>query len=168
MLQVQVLTEQVAAQGEKMAELERSVTEKQHLLNNADDLLRRVSLFANLVGVQIDKQKVPETAIFFFASQFVTIFYTYTSQVSLLLQLSDCILPWMLYIHLAQEMKMVSNSEHHVLSLWGNALPDTFELPHLPLLAPSLAHIFPRMIHVLCVCHLIPTHYTFYHCYWCI
>lgn len=94
MLQVQVLTEQVAAQGEKMAELERSVTEKQHLLNNADDLLRRVSLFANLVGVQIDKQKVPETAIFFFASQFVTIFYTYTSQVSLLLQLSDCILPW--------------------------------------------------------------------------
>lgn len=57
-LQVQVLTEQVAAQGEKISELERTVTEKQHLLNNADDLLRRVSLFANLVGVQIDKQKV--------------------------------------------------------------------------------------------------------------
>lgn len=69
-LQVQVLTEQVAAQGEKIGELERSVTEKQHLLNNADDLLRRVSLFANLVGVQIDKQKVPETETFFFASQY--------------------------------------------------------------------------------------------------
>lgn len=60
MLQVQVLTEQVAAQGEKIGELERNVTEKQHQLNTADDLLRRVSLFANSVGVQIDKQKVPE------------------------------------------------------------------------------------------------------------
>lgn len=59
-LQVQVLTEQVIAQGEKLSELERSLTEKQHQLNNADDLLRRVSLFANSVGVQIDKQKVPE------------------------------------------------------------------------------------------------------------
>lgn len=64
MLQVQVLTEQVAAQGEKMAELERSLTEKQHLLNNADDLLRRVSLFANMVGVEIDKQKVPNPDYF--------------------------------------------------------------------------------------------------------
>lgn len=61
MLQVQVLTEQVAAQGEKISELERNLNEKQHLLNNADDLLRRVSLFANMVGVQIDKQKVPDT-----------------------------------------------------------------------------------------------------------
>lgn len=64
MLQVQVLTEQVAAQGEKIGELERGLTEKQHQLNNADDLLRRVSLFANSVGVQIDKQKVPDKALF--------------------------------------------------------------------------------------------------------
>lgn len=64
-LQVQVLTEQVAAQGEKISELERGLTEKQHLLNNADDLLRRVSLFANLVGVQIDKQKVPDKELTF-------------------------------------------------------------------------------------------------------
>lgn len=64
-LQVQVLTEQVAAQGEKISELERGLNEKQHLLNNADDLLRRVSLFANMVGVQIDKQKVPGNKLIF-------------------------------------------------------------------------------------------------------
>ncbi|XP_059622776.1 liprin-beta-1 isoform X2 [Phlebotomus argentipes] len=56
-LQVQVLSEQVAAQNEKISDLERMLTEKTQLLSNADDLLHRVSVFATLVGVQIDKQK---------------------------------------------------------------------------------------------------------------
>lgn len=55
-----MVSEQVAAQGEKICDLERNLSEKQQLLNNADDLLRRVSQFADSVGIQIDKQKVPE------------------------------------------------------------------------------------------------------------
>lgn len=58
-LQVKVLTEQVQTQGTKIADLERTVSEKNQLLSNADDLLQRVSQFAKTVGIQIDKQKVP-------------------------------------------------------------------------------------------------------------
>lgn len=65
-LQVQVLSEQVSAQSEKIVELERAVLDKQQMLNNADDLLRRVSLFANSVAVQIDKQKVHENCWIFY------------------------------------------------------------------------------------------------------
>lgn len=57
-LQVQVLTEQVAAQGDKIAELERVVADKTQLLHNTENLLQRVSSFAHSVGIQIDKQKV--------------------------------------------------------------------------------------------------------------
>ncbi|XP_065078325.1 uncharacterized protein LOC135701450 isoform X7 [Ochlerotatus camptorhynchus] len=56
-LQVKVLTEQVQTQGTKIADLERTVSEKNQLLSNADDLLQRVSQFAKTVGIQIDKQK---------------------------------------------------------------------------------------------------------------
>ncbi|XP_019540219.2 liprin-beta-1 isoform X4 [Aedes albopictus] len=56
-LQVKVLTEQVQTQGTKITDLERTVSEKNQLLSNADDLLQRVSQFAKTVGIQIDKQK---------------------------------------------------------------------------------------------------------------
>ncbi|XP_055598299.1 uncharacterized protein LOC129747911 isoform X3 [Uranotaenia lowii] len=56
-LQVKVLTDQVQAQGAKVQELERTLAEKSQLLNNADDLLQRVSEFAKRVGIQIDRQK---------------------------------------------------------------------------------------------------------------
>ncbi|XP_055537600.1 liprin-beta-1 isoform X4 [Wyeomyia smithii] len=56
-LQVKVLTEQVQSQSTKIADLERTVSEKNQLLSNADDLLQRVSQFAKTVGIQIDKQK---------------------------------------------------------------------------------------------------------------
>ncbi|XP_053689132.1 liprin-beta-2 isoform X3 [Sabethes cyaneus] len=56
-LQVKVLTEQVQSQNTKIADLERTVSEKNQLLSNADDLLQRVSQFAKTVGIQIDKQK---------------------------------------------------------------------------------------------------------------
>lgn len=63
-LQVQVLTEQVSAQGDKIGDLERVVADKTHLLHNTEDLLQRVSAFAHSVGIQIDKQKV-QFLIFF-------------------------------------------------------------------------------------------------------
>lgn len=53
---MQVLNEQLAAQNDKVAELEKSLNEKNLLLS-------RVSLlenFAENVGLQIDKQKVPK------------------------------------------------------------------------------------------------------------
>ncbi|XP_055624525.1 uncharacterized protein LOC129767542 isoform X3 [Toxorhynchites rutilus septentrionalis] len=56
-LQVKVLTEQVQTQSTKLAELERTVGEKNQLLSNAEDLLQRVSEFARTVGIHIDKQK---------------------------------------------------------------------------------------------------------------
>ncbi|XP_021711268.1 liprin-beta-2 isoform X8 [Aedes aegypti] len=56
-LQVKMLTEQVQTQGTKISDLERTVSEKNQLLSNADDLLQRVSQFAKTVGIQIDKQK---------------------------------------------------------------------------------------------------------------
>ncbi|XP_049540575.1 uncharacterized protein LOC125954386 isoform X3 [Anopheles darlingi] len=56
-LQVKTLTEQVQTFTSKISELERTVKEKNQLLANAEDLLQRVSVFANTVGIQIDKQK---------------------------------------------------------------------------------------------------------------
>lgn len=56
-LQVKVLTDQVQTQTTKITEMERTVSEKNKLLSNADDLLQRVSQFAKTVGIQIDKQK---------------------------------------------------------------------------------------------------------------
>lgn len=53
-----MLTEQVSAQSEKIADLERTISDKTVLLNNTEDLLQRVSAFAQSVGIQIDKQKV--------------------------------------------------------------------------------------------------------------
>lgn len=60
-----MLTEQVQTQGTKISDLERTVSEKNQLLSNADDLLQRVSQFAKTVGIQIDKQKVPRISFFF-------------------------------------------------------------------------------------------------------
>ncbi|XP_050097474.1 liprin-beta-2 isoform X5 [Anopheles aquasalis] len=56
-LQVKTLTEQVQTLTAKIGDLERTVKEKNQLLANAEDLLQRVSVFANTVGIQIDKQK---------------------------------------------------------------------------------------------------------------
>lgn len=42
-LQVQILTEQINAQSDKLKELEMTVNEKNLQLNNAEDLLNRVS-----------------------------------------------------------------------------------------------------------------------------
>ncbi|XP_058169939.1 uncharacterized protein LOC131285098 [Anopheles ziemanni] len=56
-MQVKTLTEQVQSQSTKISELERTVKEKNQLLSNAEDLLQRVSVFAQTVGIQIDKQK---------------------------------------------------------------------------------------------------------------
>lgn len=63
-LQVQVLTEQVSAQNEKIVDLEKVISDKSSLLNNTEDLLQRVSAFAHSVGIQIDKQKVLFISIF--------------------------------------------------------------------------------------------------------
>lgn len=41
-LQVQILTEQINAQSDKLKELEMTVNEKNLQLNNAEDLLNRV------------------------------------------------------------------------------------------------------------------------------
>ncbi|XP_038112438.1 liprin-beta-1 isoform X6 [Culex quinquefasciatus] len=56
-LQVKLLTDQVQQQGTKISDLERTLSDKNQLLANADDLLQRVSQFAKTVGIQIDKQK---------------------------------------------------------------------------------------------------------------
>lgn len=77
-LQVQVLTEQVTAQGEKIGELERVVADKTQLLHNTEDLLQRVSTFAHSVGIQIDKQKVHILYYYFlfvFVSNMLLFFY---------------------------------------------------------------------------------------------
>lgn len=42
-LQVQVLTEQVSAQSDKIADLERIILDKTQQLNHSEDLLQRVS-----------------------------------------------------------------------------------------------------------------------------
>ena len=70
-LQVQVLTEQVAAQNEKIGDLERVISDKTQLLSNTEDLLQRVSAFAHSVGIQIDKQKVH---FFFFVRNYLPAF----------------------------------------------------------------------------------------------
>jgi hypothetical protein len=57
-----VLNEQVTAANQKLEDMERTMTEKNQLLTNAEDLLQRVSQFALHVGIQIDKQKVPRFA----------------------------------------------------------------------------------------------------------
>lgn len=67
-LQVKTLTEQVQTLTSKISELERTVKEKNQLLANAEDLLQRVSVFANTVGIQIDKQKVPRNILPSFTS----------------------------------------------------------------------------------------------------
>lgn len=69
-LQVQVLTETVASQGDKIGELERNVADKTQLLHNTEDLLQRVSQFAHSVGILIDKQKVQ---FFYFIFDYVSI-----------------------------------------------------------------------------------------------
>ncbi|GAB0090836.1 hypothetical protein DMENIID0001_056000 [Sergentomyia squamirostris] len=51
-LQVQVLSEQVAAQNEKISDLERMLTEKTQLLSNADDLLHREMLSRSSLETQ--------------------------------------------------------------------------------------------------------------------
>jgi chromosome segregation ATPase len=65
-LQVQVLNEQVTAANHKIDDMDRTMTEKNQLITNAEDLLQRVSQFALHVGIQIDKQKVPRLFSFFF------------------------------------------------------------------------------------------------------
>lgn len=67
-LQVKTLTEQVQTLTSKISDLERTVKEKNQLLANAEDLLQRVSVFANTVGIQIDKQKVPRNILPSFTS----------------------------------------------------------------------------------------------------
>lgn len=57
-LQVQVLTEQVSSQNDKIIDLERSLTDKTQLLNNTEDMLQRVSDFARSIGKRLDQQKV--------------------------------------------------------------------------------------------------------------
>lgn len=42
-LQVQVLTEQIEAQGDKISDLEKTLSEKKQQLVSAEDLLQRVS-----------------------------------------------------------------------------------------------------------------------------
>lgn len=42
-MQVQVLSEQVSAQTNKITELERLINDKSHLISNTEDLLQRVS-----------------------------------------------------------------------------------------------------------------------------
>lgn len=44
-LQVQILTEQINAQSDKLKDLEMTVNEKNLLLNNSEDLLNRVFTF---------------------------------------------------------------------------------------------------------------------------
>ncbi|CAD7088011.1 unnamed protein product [Hermetia illucens] len=56
-LQVQVLTEQVSSQNDKIIDLERSLTDKTQLLNNTEDMLQRVSDFARSIGKRLDQQK---------------------------------------------------------------------------------------------------------------
>ncbi|XP_065078327.1 uncharacterized protein LOC135701450 isoform X9 [Ochlerotatus camptorhynchus] len=51
-LQVKVLTEQVQTQGTKIADLERTVSEKNQLLSNADDLLQREMLSRSSLETQ--------------------------------------------------------------------------------------------------------------------
>lgn len=43
-LQVQVLTEQVSAQSDKIADLERIILDKTHQLSQSEDLLQRVNI----------------------------------------------------------------------------------------------------------------------------
>lgn len=74
-LQVKLLTDQVQQQGTKISDLERTLSDKNQLLANADDLLQRVSQFAKTVGIQIDKQKVPRYFFIFFYS-FLCFFIT--------------------------------------------------------------------------------------------
>lgn len=45
-LQVQVLTEQVSAQSDKIADLERIILDKTHQLSQSEDLLQRVHCFS--------------------------------------------------------------------------------------------------------------------------
>lgn len=65
-LQVQVLSEQVSAQHERINELENKLTEKTQLMNNVEDLLHRVSSFATTVSGEIEKQKVSVINYYFF------------------------------------------------------------------------------------------------------
>lgn len=44
-LQVQVLTEQVSAQSDKIADLERIILDKTQQLSHSEDLLQRVNVF---------------------------------------------------------------------------------------------------------------------------
>ena len=41
-LQIQILTEQINAQTDKLKEMEMTINEKNHQLQNAEDLLNRV------------------------------------------------------------------------------------------------------------------------------
>lgn len=50
-LQVQVLTDQIDAQTDKIADLEKSLTEKKQLLVNAEDMLQRVHLQSSLFHI---------------------------------------------------------------------------------------------------------------------
>lgn len=44
-LQVQVLSEQVSAQNERISDVEGKLTEKTQMFNKVEDLLHRVSVF---------------------------------------------------------------------------------------------------------------------------
>lgn len=54
-LQVQILTEQINAQSDKLKDLEMSVNEKNLQLSNTEDLLNRVSLMPSWTSVEIGK-----------------------------------------------------------------------------------------------------------------
>ena len=45
-LQVQVLTEQIEAQSDKIADLEKMLQEKKHTLNEAEEKLQRVIILS--------------------------------------------------------------------------------------------------------------------------